>query len=154
MKSAIIHDGEIAFPAGCPRGLACLPLARVASEGFASFMCCGDNAGDASVPTDRFRLCIKSTHDARPADVMVNLDERDVIDTASVLMGALSSNAAVKGNPMESIVYGSRLPHAPDTAGEVDVLPRGAEIGLPRTHPVAEILVDHPTVASAPSPGG
>lgn len=47
----------------------------------------------APVPTDRFRLCIKSTHDQGPVDVLVNLDERDVVDTASVLLGALSSDA-------------------------------------------------------------
>lgn len=101
-----LHDGQITHPAGgCPRGLPCMPLARYASEGFQSYMCCGDNGGDASVPTDVFRLCIKSTHQMQPADVLVNLDELDVTHTAAVLMGALASNAAIKGNPMEAVAY-------------------------------------------------
>lgn len=88
-----IFDGEIPSPKGCPRGRTdCLPTARVSSEGFASYMCCGETDA-APVPTDRFRLCIKSTHDQGPVDVLVNLDERDVVDTASVLLGALSSDA-------------------------------------------------------------
>jgi hypothetical protein len=66
-------------------------------------MCCGDNGGNAAVPTDRFRLCIFASHSRRPADILVNLDERDVIDAASVLMGGLSSNAQIKGNPMEHL---------------------------------------------------
>ena len=49
-------------------------------------------ADQRTVPTDRFRLCIKSTHKTG-VDLIVNLDERDVIDTASVLLGALSYDA-------------------------------------------------------------
>jgi len=56
-------------------------------------MCCGETAeAQRTVLTDRFRLCILSTHKTG-VDLMVNLDERDVIDTASVLLGALSYDA-------------------------------------------------------------
>ncbi len=61
-------------------------------------MCCGETAaGRRSVSTDRFRLCILSTHKTG-VDQIVNLDERDVVDTASVLLGALSSDAANRAN--------------------------------------------------------
>ncbi len=89
-----IFDGVVVCPKGCPRKLFdCLPSSRVASPEYESFMCCGETAEDSrSVPTDRFRLCILSTHKTG-VDLMVNLDERDVIDTAAVLLGALSYDA-------------------------------------------------------------
>ena len=89
-----IFDGVILCPSGCPRKLSdCQPLSRVASPEYESFMCCGETAeGQRTVPGDRFRLCILSTHKTG-VDLLVNLDERDVIDTASVLLGALSSDA-------------------------------------------------------------
>lgn len=91
----VIHDDGIRDAKGCPRGRSdCFPLARYASPGFASFMCCGETKS-APVPTDRLRLCIKSTHDQGPVDVLVNLDERDVVHTASVLLGGLSALGAV-----------------------------------------------------------
>lgn len=56
-------------------------------------MCCGETAQDGrTVTDDRFRLCILSTH-RTGCDIIVNLDQRDVIDTASVLLGALSYDA-------------------------------------------------------------
>lgn len=56
-------------------------------------MCCGETTPESrSVATDCFRLCILSTHKTG-VDLTVNLDERDVIDTSAVLMGALSSEA-------------------------------------------------------------
>lgn len=89
-----IHDGAISAPGGCPRGRSdCSALARIASPGPASFMCCGETSA-APVPTDRLRLCIRSTHDQGPVDVLVNLDERDAVHTASVLLGGLSSLGA------------------------------------------------------------
>ena len=89
-----IFDGVVLAPARCPRKLTdCEPLSRVASPEYESFMCCGETAeAERTVPTDRFRLCIKSTH-RTGVDLTVNLDERDVIDTASVLLGALSYDA-------------------------------------------------------------
>lgn len=94
-EGTMIHDGEVTHPGGCPRGRKdCGALARVASPGYASFMCCGETDA-APVPTDRLRLCILSTHDRGPVDLMVNLDDRDAIDTASVLLAGLSSHAQV-----------------------------------------------------------
>lgn len=69
-------------------------MARTASPNFESFMCCGETDA-APVPTDRLRLCILSTH-ATGVDVMVNLDERDAIDTAYVLFAGMSSLAQAK----------------------------------------------------------
>ncbi len=90
-----IHDGAITHPGGCPRARTdCSPLARVASPGYESFMCCGETDA-APVATDVIRLCIKSTHD-HGVDVMVNLDKRDVVDTAAVLLGGMSSLAQLE----------------------------------------------------------
>lgn len=98
-----IFDGVVTHPNGCPRELPdCLPLSRVASPEYESFMCCGETAaGLRSVSTDRFRLCILSTHKTG-VDLLVNLDDRDVIDTAAVLLGALSSDAAARVVAAES----------------------------------------------------
>ena len=86
------RDGEVRHPSGCPRGLTnCVPLARVSSPAFESFTCCGETNA-APVPTDILRLCILSTHDTG-VDVSVYLDRRDATDTATVLLGALSSLA-------------------------------------------------------------
>ena len=90
-----LHDGAIYDPKGCPREMAdCQPLARYASRGFTSFMCCGQTA-NAPVPTDRLRLCIKSTH-ATGVDVLVHLDERDTVHTAAVLLAGLGALGSVK----------------------------------------------------------
>ena len=94
MSGKRIFDGVVTHPNGCPRDRTdCDPLSRVSSEDFESFMCCGEtHEAERVVPEDRFRLCIKSTH-KHGVDVLVNLDQRDTIDTASVLLGALSSDA-------------------------------------------------------------
>lgn len=99
-----LNDGGIYDPHGCPRGLdhQCSPLSRIASPAFASFMCCGETHA-APVPTDRLRLCIKSTHDRSPVDVLVNLDERDTVHTASVLMGGLASLGSVRIDATNSL---------------------------------------------------
>lgn len=91
-----IFDGVVLHPKGCPRDRTdCEALSRLSSEDFESFMCCGEtHEAGRVVPEDRFRLCIKSTH-KHGVDVLVNLDQRDTIDTASVLLGALSSDAQV-----------------------------------------------------------
>lgn len=87
-----IQDGHIAHPSGCPRKRTdCVPLSRVASDGFESYMCCGETNA-APVPTDTLRLCIKSTHE-HGVDLLVNFDERDATDTAFALLGGLSSRA-------------------------------------------------------------
>jgi hypothetical protein len=90
-----LHDGAIYDPKGCPRGRSdCQPLARIASPGYESFMCCGETAS-APVASDRVRLCQKSTH-AHGVDLMVNFDERDAVHTASVLLSALSALGSVQ----------------------------------------------------------
>lgn len=90
-----VHDGRFTTPVGCPRHRSdCVPLARVASPGYESFMCCGET-GAAPVPTDRLRFCMLAIH-AHGVDIMVNLDERDATDTASVLLGGMSALAAAK----------------------------------------------------------
>ena len=87
-----IFDGVIQHPAGCPRGRQdCEPLSRISSPGFESYYCCGETSG-GPVPQDTYRLCIAAAHD-HGVDVMVNLDARDVIDTAAVLLAGLSSVA-------------------------------------------------------------
>ena len=95
-EGVTLHDGGIYDPHGCPRGLAaeCQPLSRIASPAFKSFMCCGQTHA-APVPTDRLRLCIKSTHD-HGVNVLVNLDERDTVHTCSVLMGGLAALGSVQ----------------------------------------------------------
>lgn len=91
---ATIHDNGIVDPNGCPRGRTdCAALARYASPGFESFMCCGETRA-APVPTDRLRLCILSTH-AHGVDVLVNFDERDAVHTSSVLLAGLSALGSV-----------------------------------------------------------
>jgi len=96
LDGSSLHDGSIADPSGCPRGRGdCEPLARYASPGFESYMCCGQTSA-APVPTDRLRLCIKSTHDRSPVDLLVNFDERDAVHTATVLLTGLSSLGSVQ----------------------------------------------------------
>lgn len=90
-----IHDHGIYDPAGCPRQRTdCQPLARYSGSDYASFMCCGETAA-APVPSDRLRLCIKSTHKDGPVDLLVNLDERDAVHTSSVLLAGLSALGSV-----------------------------------------------------------
>jgi hypothetical protein len=92
------HDGEIIDPTGCPRNRSdCSALARYASPGFESFMCCGETKA-APVPTDRLRFCIKSTH-ATGVDILVNLDERDAVHSASVILAGLSALGSVTLTP-------------------------------------------------------
>lgn len=91
----VLHDGAIFDPRGCPRRRTdCYPLGRYASPGYESFMCCGETAA-APVATDRLRLCVKSTHE-HGVDVMFNLDERDAVHTATVLLGGLSALGSVR----------------------------------------------------------
>ncbi len=98
---AAIHDGEINDPKGCPRGRSdCAPLARYASPEFESFMCCGETK-KAPVPTDRLRFCIKSTHE-HGVDVLVNLDERDAVHSASVILAGLSALGSITLTPTSS----------------------------------------------------
>lgn len=104
-----IHDGEVPFLAGCPRGLRdCNAMARVAAPEFTSYVCCGETDA-AAVPTDVLRLCIKSSHDRKPVDLMVNLDRRDAIDVASVLLGGMSSLAQLDAANAFAIDEGTQI---------------------------------------------
>lgn len=97
-EGATVHDGEIVDSVGCPRARSdCSALARYASPGYESFMCCGETNA-APVSTDRLRLCIKSTH-ATGVDILVNLDERDTVHVASVLLAGLSALGSVTLTP-------------------------------------------------------
>jgi hypothetical protein len=49
------------------------------------------------VPEDRIRLCVKSTHDRKPVDLMVNFDDRDAIDALAVLSAGLSFHRLREG---------------------------------------------------------
>jgi hypothetical protein len=90
----VIHDNGIVDARGCPRQRSdCSALSRIASPNYESFMCCGETSA-APVPTDRLRLCIKSTH-ATGVDVLVNLDERDVVHASSVLLAGLAALGSV-----------------------------------------------------------
>lgn len=91
----VVQDGAIHDAKGCPRGRTdCWPLARYSSANFESFICCGETKS-APVPSDRLRVCEKSTH-AHGIDRMVNYDERDVVHTASVILAGLSALGAAK----------------------------------------------------------
>lgn len=85
-------DGETRHPVGCPRGRAdCEPLSRRASEDYRTYMCCGENDGSHGGPDqDRWRFCMVSEDGV---DFLVNLDERDMIDSAAVLLSGLSYEA-------------------------------------------------------------
>jgi len=91
------HDGMVHPLSTCPRGRTdCTPVARRASPGFESFFCCGETDG-ATVPEDTIRLCVKSTHDQGPVDLMVNFDDRDTIDAIAVLSAGLSFHRLGEG---------------------------------------------------------
>jgi len=95
-----IHDGAVRSIAGCPRGRTdCTALGRYASPEYESFMCCGETDA-APVATDHLRLCIKAQH-AHGVDIMVNLDERDAVHSAAVLLAGLSYRGSVGLTPME-----------------------------------------------------
>lgn len=98
-EGGAIHDGLVTHPSGCPKKAEdCAPLSRISSPDYESFMCCGETDPEGrSVPADLFRLCIGSTHETG-VNLVVNFDERDAIDTASVLLSALSSNAQLQGS--------------------------------------------------------
>lgn len=112
MDGPALHDGAIFDPKRCPRGRAdCAPLSRYASPDYESFMCCGET-GSAPVATDRLRLCVKSTHE-HGVDVLVNLDERDAVHTATVLLGGLSALGSVKITAESLPTVGASRPGEP-----------------------------------------
>lgn len=86
----------IELPDTCLRGYEdCEPLAQIASDCGTSFICCGENDGSTrQVEQDRFRVCWKN----EDIDEESDWDERDLINTISVLSGALSVDANRKAN--------------------------------------------------------
>lgn len=80
----------IYLPDKCLRGRSdCEPLTQIESDCGSSFICCGHNDGsDRSIPQDRFTLCWKN----EAIDTRDHWDEHDLIDTASVIMQALSAD--------------------------------------------------------------
>jgi len=79
----------IHLPEKCLRGYkTCLPLAQVVSDDGESFNCVGNNDGSRrEIKQDRFTLCYKNTL----TDQEDHVDERDLIDQASVICQGLSA---------------------------------------------------------------
>jgi hypothetical protein len=84
----VYMEGGIMMPEKCLRGLkTCEPYNQIASEGCATFICCGENDGtDRQVKQDKYTLCFKS----ETTDERTHNDKRDLIHQASVIMGALA----------------------------------------------------------------
>lgn len=113
-----VHDGEVPFLVGCPRQRTdCTAVARKASPNFESYMCCGETDA-APVPADVLRLCIKSSHDRKPVDLLVNLDRRDAIDVACVLLGGMSSLAQADAAHAFAIAEGPAARRSRSTDGD------------------------------------
>ncbi len=80
-------------PEKCPRGLSnCKPYGHIGSnigeEKEQSFFCCGKNDGTMSqIPEDIYTLCFKGEF----RDNMSFNDRRDLVDTAQVIITALSN---------------------------------------------------------------
>lgn len=67
----------------------CQPLGQIESDCGQSFICCGRNDGsDRSLAQDRFTLCWKNDE----IDDRSHWDERDLLDTISVIAQALSAD--------------------------------------------------------------
>ena len=81
----------IVLPDSCPKGLCdCSPLAQIVSDDGVSFICSGHNDGtNRVINADRFRVCFKNDQ----IDDMTDFDDRDMIDTISVMSQALSADA-------------------------------------------------------------
>jgi len=81
----------------------CQPLAQIKSDHEElSFICVGENDGsNRVVPQDKFTMCWKN----EGIDECSHLDKRDLTDTASIILQALSiaENEEYNGNEIESI---------------------------------------------------
>ncbi len=91
----------IHLPEKCPRGLStCQPLANLVDDEKNGFICCGLNdVSDRVHEQDEFAHCWKNEH----VDYRDHWDNRDIIDTVSVLMRALSIKANIDYNAKEKI---------------------------------------------------
>ena len=78
----------IKLPEKCLRGMdRCMPLSQLQSDCGRSFMCCGENDGsDREYEQDKYTVCFKNDI----IDERTHWDKRDITDTASVLIQALS----------------------------------------------------------------
>jgi len=78
----------LALPARCPRNSkVCQPLSQIIDDEGEGFICCGHNDRTARVlEQDNYRFCWKN----QDIDEMSDWDERDIIDTVSVLIQAVS----------------------------------------------------------------
>ncbi len=72
----------------------CTPVANIASDEEAkSFICVGFNKKeDRALPQDRFTLCWKN----KVVDERGHWDKRDLLDTVSVIMQALSTDENIR----------------------------------------------------------
>jgi hypothetical protein len=87
----VINEDEnigIHLPEKCLRDLkTCRPYSQIASVGYATFICCGENDGtDRRTKQDKYTFCFKSVN----TDERTHNDKRDLIHQASVIMGALA----------------------------------------------------------------
>lgn len=85
-------------PIYCPRNRAdCKSLSQIITTGHASFICCGEH-NNGLIPQDRYRVCFKNP----VIDDMTDYDERDITQTASVLIGAAAyiAEARQAGNEL------------------------------------------------------
>ena len=74
----------------------CTPVANIAADEEAkSFVCVGFNKKeDRALPQDRFTLCWKN----KAVDERGHWDKRDLLDTVSVIMQALSTDENIRVN--------------------------------------------------------
>ena len=86
----------IYLPEKCLRGRDdCVPYSQIEADDKKSFICMGCNGGKMSdVKTDIFTFCWKNEQ----FDERSCVDERDIIDTASVMMQGLSVHANLKND--------------------------------------------------------
>ena len=84
----------LSLPENCLRNLPdCTPYAQIMSDDSKSFICCGKNDGRTRrVEGDEFRHCWVNSE----IDELSDFDRRDIIDTISVLVQALSVDANLK----------------------------------------------------------
>lgn len=86
----------INLPEKCLRGRHdCEPWAQIEPEEKDSFICVGLNDGTTRVfPQDEFTMCWKN----KEIDEYSHWDKRDLTDTASIILQALSISENIKNN--------------------------------------------------------
>jgi len=86
----------IYLPEKCLRNLDdCQPIAQICADDISSFVCCGLNDGtNRKLKQDKFRVCWKNEEINETSD----WDKRDLSDTASVLVQALSVSENMEAN--------------------------------------------------------